>query len=420
MRFTKLKAAALATATSALTVLSSAANAVEIEYWQYFFDARVAAMEQLIENFQAANPDITVTMTHFPYADYRTKVAAAIPAGEGPDVVQLFYGWLNDYKAAELIQPLPAGDFPADAIDAEFFPMVSAMREGDSYWALPTAVRSLALFYNERLFEEAGIDGPPETLDEMLEIGATLTERDGAGNITQAGLTMGMNAQDHHWFREGLVRQFGGEPYLDDYKTVNYNTEAGQKAMEFYIGLGEEGGIGAIGFMDEPQAAFKAGRAGMHIDGSFRIGSLNKTRGLKWGVTELPANADGVRSNYSSYWVNAITTKAEGEKYDAAVKFMQYITSDEAMQIWLDVVGELPAKPSVGLTEENANNETFGPFIRGLAYANTTKFVNESAQRQLLIDAVERVKLQGASIADSLAEAAAAEQKLLDDFYASN
>ena len=26
----------------------------------------------------------------FPYADYRTKVAAAIPAGQGPDVVQLF------------------------------------------------------------------------------------------------------------------------------------------------------------------------------------------------------------------------------------------------------------------------------------------------------------------------------------------
>ena len=420
MRFTKIKALAFATTTSVAALVASAAQAVEIEYWQYFFDARVTAMEQLIENFEAANPDITVEMTHFPYADYRTKVAAAIPAGEGPDVVQLFYGWLNDYKAAELIQPLPAAAFPADQIDADFFPMVAAMREGDNYWALPTAVRSLALFYNERLFEEAGIDAPPATLDEMLEIGAALTERDGAGNITQAGLTMGMTAQDHHWFREGLVRQFGGEPYLDDYKTVNYNTEAGVKAMEFYVGLGEEGGIGAIGFMDEPQAAFKAGRAGMHIDGSFRIGSLNKTRGLKWGVTELPATGEGMRSNYSSYWVNAITTKAEGEKYDAAVKFMQYVTSDEAMQIWLDVVGELPAKPSVGLTEANANDETYGPFIRGLAYANTTKFVNESAQRQLLIDLVERVKLEGMSVADSLAIAAEAEQKLLDEFYASN
>jgi len=407
-------------ATSITALATSSANAVEIEYWQYFFDARVTAMEQLIENFEAANPDITVTMTHFPYADYRTKVAAAIPAGEGPDVVQLFYGWLNDYKAAELIQPLPADVFDADAIDAEFFPMVSAMREGDSYWALPTAVRSLALFYNTRLFDAAGIDGPPETLDEMLEIGAALTKRDAAGNITQAGLTMGMTAQDHHWFREGLVRQFGGEPYLDDYQTVNYNSDAGREAMEFYIGLGQENGIGAIGFMDEPQAAFKAGLAGMHIDGSFRIGSLNKTRGLQWGVTELPATSEGMRSNYSSYWVNAITTKAEGEKYDAAVKFMEYVTSDEAMQIWLDVVGELPAKPSVGLTEANANDETYGPFIRGLAYANTTKFVNESAQRQILIDLVERVSLEGMSVADSLAIAAEAEQTLLDEFYGSN
>ncbi|WP_299604929.1 extracellular solute-binding protein [uncultured Tateyamaria sp.] len=412
-----LKGMALAGMTSAMALLGSAASAVEIEYWQYFFDARVAAMEQLIEKFEAANPDITVTMTHFPYADYRTKVAAAIPAGEGPDVVQLFYGWLNDYVAAELIQPLPADTFPTAQIDEQFFPMVQAMKEGDQYWALPTAVRSLALFYNERLLDDAGVE-PPTNFDELMAAAKAMTKRDGAGNITQVGITAGMTAQDHHWWREGLIRQFGGEPYLDDYQTVNYNTEAGQEALEFYASLftGDDA-VSAIGFMDEPQAAFKAGRAGFHIDGSFRIGSLDKTRGLKWGVTELPATADGVQSNYSSYWVNAITTKAEGEKYDAAVKFMEYVTSDEAMQIWLDVVGELPAKPSVGLTEANANNETYGPFIRGLAYANTTKFANESGQRQLMVEMVERMTLEGMSAAESLAIAAEAEQKILDDYY---
>ena len=417
MKINGLRALALASATSVAALLGSAANAVEIEYWQYFFDARVTAMEQLIENFQAANPDITVTMTHFPYADYRTKVAAAIPAGEGPDVVQLFYGWLNDYVQAELIQPLPADVFPAATIDAEFFPMVQAMKDGDQYWALPTAVRSLALFYNERLMEEAGVT-PPTTLDEMLTAAAAMTKRDGAGNITQVGITAGMTAQDHHWWREGLVRQMGGEPYLDDYQTVNYNTEAGQKALEFYTDMFMgENPVTAIGFMDEPQAAFKAGLAGMHIDGSFRIGSLADIRGLKWGVTEIPANADGVRSNYSSYWVNAITTKADGEKYDAAVKFMEYVSSDEAMQIWLDVVGELPAKPSVGMTEENANDPVFGPFIRGLEYAHTTKFADESGQRQLMVEMVERMQLEGMSAADSLAVAAEAEQKLLDEYY---
>ena len=417
MAFFKLKAMAVATATSAAALFSTAANAVEIEYWQYFFDARVEAMETLIANFQEANPDITVTMTHFPYADYRTKVAAAIPAGEGPDVVQLFYGWLNDYVAADLIQPLPADVFPASEIDAEFFPMVQAMKEGDQYWALPTAVRSLALFYNERLMEEAGVE-PPTTLDEMIEAAKAMTKRDGAGNLTQVGMTAGMTAQDHHWWREGLIRQFGGEPYLDDYQTVNYNSEAGLEALNFYSSMftGDDA-VTSIGFMDEPQAAFKAGRAGMHIDGSFRIGSLEGTRGLNWGVTELPATADGTRSNYSSYWVNAITTKAEGEKYDAAVKFMEYIVSDEAMQIWLDTVGELPAKPSVGMTDENASDPVFGPFIRGLEYAHTTKFANESAQRQLMVEMVERMTLEGMSAEESLAIAAEAEQQILDEYY---
>ncbi len=419
MTFFNVKALAVATATSAAALFSTAAQAVEIEYWQYFFDARVEAMETLIENFEAANPDITVKMTHFPYADYRTKVAAAIPAGEGPDVVQLFYGWLNDYVAADLIQPLPSDVFPASKIDAEFFPMVQAMKEGDQYWALPTAVRSLALFYNKRLLEEAGVE-PPTTLDEMIAAAKAMTKRDGAGNLTQVGMTAGMTAQDHHWWREGLVRQFGGEPYVDDYQTVNYNNEAGLEALNFYSSLfmGDDA-VTSIGFMDEPQAAFKAGRAGLHIDGSFRIGSLEGQRGLNWGVTELPATADGTQSNYASYWVNAITTKAEGEKYDAAVKFMEYITGDEAMQVWLDVVGELPAKPSVGMTDENASDPVFGPFIRGLEYAHTTKFANESGQRQVMVEMVERMTLQGMSAEDSLAIAAEAEQKILDDYYKS-
>jgi len=420
MSINHIKSWALGATTGAAMLMGSTASvaAVEIEYWQYFFDARVEAMEQLIANFQTTNPDITVKMAHFPYADYRTKVAAAIPAGEGPDVVQLFYGWLNDYVEAELIQPLPADTFPAARIDAEFFPMVQAMKDGDQYWALPTAVRSLALFYNERLFEDAGLSAPPANLDELVEFARKMTTKDAAGNITQVGLTAGMTAQDHHWFREVLVRQMGGDPYADDYKTVNYNNDAGIKALEFYTGLASgDQPVTSFGFMDEPQAAFKAGRAGMHIDGSFRIGSLDKIRGLKWGVAELPANADGMRSNYSSYWVNAITTKATGEKYDAAVKFMEYVTSDEAMQIWLDVVGELPAKPSVGMTEANANNEVFGPFIKGLAYAHTTKFVDESGQRQILVDMVERMNLNGQSAADSISEAATAEQKLLDEYY---
>ena len=409
---------ALAASVLALTAATSAATAQEqvtIEYWQYFFEARVTAMDQLIENFEAANPNITVEMTHFPYADYRTRTAVAVPSGEGPDIVQLFYGWLNDYIDAGLIQPLPVETFSPEMVEAEFFPMVQAMERDGEYFALPTAVRSLAMFYNERILEAAGVE-VPTTLDELVAAAAATTERDGAGNITQVGLTTGMTAQDHHWFREVLVRQMGGEPYLDDYQTVNYDTEAGRAALDFYLGLQEQG-VTQTGFMDEPQAAFRSGRAAFHIDGSFRIGALEGERGLQWGVTELPANNDGVQSNYSSYWVNAITSSAEGAEYDASVLFMEYLTSPEAMEIWLETVGELPARSAVGMTEENANDPVYGPFIRGLEYANTTIFADESAQRQGMVDMVERVQLQDMDPGESLTIAAEAEQALLDEYY---
>lgn len=251
----------------------------------------------------------------------------------------------------------------------------------------------------------------------MVEYAKKLTKKDGGGNLTQVGITLGMTAQDHHWWREVLVRQFGGAPYGADYTKVAYDSEAGRKALEFYTGLITQHGVSQIGFMDEPQAAFKAGRAGMHIDGSFRIGALDRTRGLKWNVGELPANAEGKRFNFSSYWVNGITTKATGEKFDAAVKFLKFVSSPEAMQLWLDVVGELPARPKVALTAENTAHPKYGPFIKGLDYANATKFANESAQRSLMVNMVDRVLLENQSAADSVAVAAQEEQKILDEYY---
>ena len=64
---------------------------VEIEYWQYNFAARVDAMNQLIAQFEEANPNIKVVHNaDIPYAEFRDKIAASVPAGVGPDVATLF------------------------------------------------------------------------------------------------------------------------------------------------------------------------------------------------------------------------------------------------------------------------------------------------------------------------------------------
>lgn len=396
------------------TFAFNAAQAVEIQYWQYVYETRVKTMDQLIANFEKANPDITVKQVTFPYADYQTRVVAANMSGQGPDVMQLFYGWLDKFATGKLLQPLPTDAFPHDKIESEFFPIVSAMKRGDDYYGLPTAVRSLALFYNKKLFAEAGIEAPPKTLDELITDAAKLTKKDAAGNVVTEGITLDMPGQDIHWWREVLVRQFGGAPYSDDYSKVTYNSEAGTAALKWYTDLQLEKGVGVSGFMDEGQAAFRAGRAAMTIDGTFRLGTFKAIKDFEWGVTELPANAAGVKSNYASYFANGIGGKVSGEKLEASKKFLAYISSPEAMDVWLKGVGELPARRSAALTEKNLADPIYGPFLKALDYAHTTQFVDEMGQRQIVIDMTNRVLLEKQSPADSIKQAAEAEQEMID------
>jgi len=400
-------------------ISSAAAQTVEIEYWQYIFDARVKAMNELIKRFEAANPTIKVKQTTFPFADYETKLIAAIPAGQGPDVMQLFYGWVDKFAAAKFIQPLPRDAFPPAVIDKEFYPFVQVMKRNGEYYALPTAVRTLALFYNKKLFREAGLDPakPPRNLDELVDVAKKTVKRDAAGNMLSAGVTLHMQGQDFHWWREVLVREMGGQPYSDDNTKVTYNSEAGVKALNWYADLQRVHKVGEPGFMDESQAAFRAGRAAMTVDGNFRLGAFAAIKSFDWGIAELPASVDGKKANFASFWVNAITSKPTGAKLEAAKKFIAFVTTAEAMQVWLDTVGELPARKAAAETPKNIANPLYAPFINALSYSYTTVFIDEKAQRQILIDMANRVMIDKQDTKASVAEAAKADQALLDRFY---
>ena len=377
------------------------------------------AIDELIKRFEAANPGIKVKHTHVPYDDFRLKIAAAIPAGQGPDVVQLFYGWLHDYLKAKLLQPLPPELFDPAEIEREFYPLVKQMKVDGQYYAVPTAVRSLALFWNRKLMREAGLDPakPPQTLDELVEAAKKLTKRDAAGNLLQAGIALDMGGQDHHWLREVLIRQMGGQPYAADGRSVAYNGPAGARAVAWYTDLVARHRVSQFGFLTDGVTAFRSGKAGFTIDGSFRLAAFDGQAGLDYAVGELPTH-EGRRSNFASYWVNGITPKATGAKKEAAVKFLRFLTTPAAMELWLEKVGELPARKTVAERDAVRSHPKYGAFIRGLAYAEATFFVNETAQRKLFIDLVDRVALKAQPVGESVAQAAAEEQKLLDAFFA--
>ena len=396
---------------------------IEIEYWQYNFEARVDAMDQLIEQFEAENPGISVVHnSEIPYDGFIDQVAASVPAGTGPDVVTLFYGWTLDWVDNGFIVPLPEEDFPPEQVREEFSPLVEASFFNDQLYTLPTAVRTLALFYNRDLMEQAGLDpeSPPTTLEELEEQAVQCTVRDG-DDFEVYGFIANPGGQSHHWFREVLLRQFGQQPLSDDRTTVQWNeSEAGYEAWNRMLAFETELMTGRRDFDSDPDG-FLAGQVCFHIDGSFRLGGIAENApDLNFGVTELPEH-NGVQSTFGSYWTHGLTPKAVSDpaRQEAATKFLQFITTPEAGALWVDVTGELPAQLAAAEDEELLNDPQLGAFARGLEYAQATFFVNEADDRQAIIDAYDAVILTDADPNTELDFAVDTVQGLYDDFWES-
>jgi multiple sugar transport system substrate-binding protein len=413
---------ALATALMATLLGSALAQPLEIVYWQYDYATRIDAMNQLIEQFEAQNPDITIRQETFPYDAYQQQVAASLPAGQGPDVVQLFYGWLPAWQRAGYLEPLPQAHFDPATLDSEFVPMAQAGKISGDWYGLPTAVRSLALFYNADMLSEAGFDGPPATWDEFIEIAKALTVKRGQ-RFTQVGYGFAPTGQDHHLVREVLTRQFGTAPYDEDLSEVLYDGPEGLAAFEFYTDLITEHEIGVTSFVPGNNG-YRNGfgqleNIAMIIDGSFAIGSIRDAAQFEWGVAELPVLEEGgVQANFGSFWMNGLTGNAfkDERRLEAASRFLDFVTQPDAMKLWLEIVGELPARQTLVEDAELVADPVFGPFIASLAYATATVFVDETAQRDVIVHAIDKVILEGADPAVAWRQAAAEDQALLDQF----
>lgn len=401
--------------------LSLSLAQVRLTYWQYEFGTKVALIDELIEEFNAANPDIIVEQETFPFDAYPQRVAAATAAGQGPDVVNLFYGWTAAWRRAGYIEPLPQQHFDHDWIESYFVPMVEGVKFGGEYYGLPTAVRALALFYNKDHFREVGLDpdAPPQTWDAFVEMAQALTIARGP-LFTRIGY--GPGGQDHHLIRTVLMNQLGTSPFSADNREVLFGGEIGAEALRTWTDWQLVDRIGELEFVPGSSGYrigfISEGNISMIIDGSFAIAQVRNGAEFDWGVAELPTFDNGVRSNYGSFWMNALTPRAyENEaRLEAAARFARFLTQEDVMLRWLDAVGELPASRALVADPDLLTDPVFGPFIAGLSYAEATPFVDELAQRDNMINAYNRVLLEGMDPAESIAIAAQQEQALLNEF----
>ena len=137
--------------------------------------------------------------------------------------------------------------------------------------------------------------------------------------------------------------------------------------------------------------------------------------GLEWRFLRKAGEQGGLAAGLVN--LPQLRAAEDEARMDAANRFLQFITTAEAGTLWVNEVGELPAQTSAVNDPALLEDPFIGPFVAGLNYSHATFFVDETAQRQVMIDALDLVRLSGMDPCDALQEAAAIEQDLLDDFW---
>ncbi|MEV7253584.1 extracellular solute-binding protein [Streptomyces cyaneofuscatus] len=128
----------------------------------------------LIAAFEDKHPQIKVEVDVVSWDDVDRKVTQMVNAGESPDMAQIgTYSTFAEqgllYSADELLSiPVYANFLP---------PLVTVGKQKGVQYGMPFAASTRVLFYNKKLFAEAGIGGPPTTWDELRDTAEKLRSR---------------------------------------------------------------------------------------------------------------------------------------------------------------------------------------------------------------------------------------------------
>ncbi|WP_296737982.1 extracellular solute-binding protein, partial [Mesorhizobium sp.] len=131
---------------------------------------RTEFLKKQIADFETANPGIKVELVSLPWGQAFEKFLTMVQAGDTPDVVEMPERWMGLYANNAQLQDL--GPFMAKWDDAKTLgdrAKQFGSTVNNTQFMIPYGYYVNALFWNKKLFKEAGLDRPPATLDEFVD-----------------------------------------------------------------------------------------------------------------------------------------------------------------------------------------------------------------------------------------------------------
>lgn len=347
------------------------------------------AVAKSVQAFEEKHPDVNVNVTYTPYNDYFTRLRTSLAGKKGPDVF-----WMNGpnfYQYASLgliknLQPL----IERDNLDTSVY--TPALKELYAYdqklYGLPYFQDVIGLFFNKKLFDEAGIPYPDETWtwETVEEVGRKLTDNK---NGIYGYIAPYSNQQGYY----NYIHQAGGYVINEDKTLSGFDAPEAKSAFKWMKRMMDEGISPTAKTQIESgiNQIFGSGKAAMLPQISVNAPVLYDMLGEDLGVAPLPKGKERATIIHGLSWVMNSNTKSE----KLAWELLKTLSNKQSEQ-WLAETGfSIPAyRGTEDAWIESIPSVNLQVFIDSLEFGvpypvseNTTKWQdveNEEIQKMLL------------------------------------
>ncbi|MGW0363833.1 ABC transporter substrate-binding protein [Streptomyces sp. NPDC002990] len=393
----------------------SATRPVEITYWSW-----MPGTKQTAEAFNATHENIKVKFAEVPagLAGGYDKLAAAVKAGNAPDVMNIEYQAVPDLVTQGLLAD--SSQLLGATVKKQPQQVQALVTLGGKQWAAPFDVAPQMLYYRKDLFEQRKI-AVPKTWAEFRTAAEEIKKADPGARITSF-----WSDEAATW--AGLSQQAGAQWYgtEGDAWKVSINDAPTRKVAEYWGGLVKDDLVfNHKAWSPESTKATSENKVYTRLGASWSAGSL-KTEQAKqegqWASAALPGWGDGKVGMVGG---SSFAVIKDSKKAAAAAEFIKWATtSPEAVKARLSsgTSSALPADEALRASAKASFDTRFygGQDIYATASAQVpniaTGWVWSPVHNATSVDLVAALaKAENGDFAPAFDTAQATAQKLIND-----
>jgi multiple sugar transport system substrate-binding protein len=337
-------------ATLAPATQPPSAGAKTIVFSTYTWANFEGAMQDILNGFMAANPDVKVVSQFVPQTiDYWAKIQTQVASGDMPDCGMADYGRVVSYAKngtlLDITNYIMSSKFPIDQAFAGASAQYrwatgdfSSGAKGGNYYGLPSDAQCQIFAYNKKMFDDAGVSYPTDdwTWDDMLSAAKKMTKADQN--------KWGMKAIDQYiLFKGNYVWSAGGAIHNADFSKSMLADPKTIEAYKWDWDLIYTHKVAPLPGNYGQQDPFMSGQVAMVVDGIWVLTDFaNSIKDFDWDVAMLPKHPQTgkrtVTMESDGWWVYK-----GGKDHDTAFRLLDYLASPSGQKLFIPANDCIPS-----------------------------------------------------------------------------